>query len=341
MDEEPIKEHRLPSMLEISEMFDKVQSQMNPLSYQLEKINSIQGIASQYERLNPTVSIADIARKAVQPVDFASSSVVDHSAIAMNAQLRVPEAMAVQDTFLHITGSLSANNNVMRAAESARQGMDRNNVYKDAMKSFSQFRKSIEPLRDSLNTVGKAFNGSEFANLVRELQTSRIITESTISEYAGIVKQLESLRNLESFKAIYRLKNFPNEKLWIQNYDEATRLIEDSLAEVQKIDARISDEVSSVDDFNDLSETTQKSLKKVFSEYYDYFIIEAIVSLYLLQKYLDKDLDLSSKSFVFVNNIEGSMLFISNYWNQNKVAIINGLITSAIYNTFMWLFFIK
>jgi hypothetical protein len=341
MDEEPIKEHRLPSMLEISEMFDKVQSQMNPLSYQLEKINSIQGIASQYERLNPTVSIADIARKAVQPVDFASSSVVDHSAIAMNAQLRVPEAMAVQDTFLHITGSLSANNNVMRAAESARQGMDRNNVYKDAMKSFSQFRKSIEPLRDSLNTVGKAFNGSEFANLVRELQTSRIITESTISEYAGIVKQLESLRNLESFKAIYRLKNFPNEELWIQNYDEATRLIEDSLAEVQKIDARISDEVSSVDDFNDLSETTQKSLKKVFSEYYDYFIIEAIVSLYLLQKYLDKDLDLSSKSFVFVNNIEGSMLFISNYWNQNKVAIINGLITSAIYNTFMWLFFIK
>ena len=113
------------------------------------------------------------------------------------------------------------------------------------------------------------------------------------------------------------------------------------MAEVQKIDARISDEVSSVDDFNDLSETTQKSLKKVFSEYYDYFIIEAIVSLYLLQKYLDKDLDLSSKSFVFVNNIEGSMLFISNYWNQNKVAIINGLITSAIYNTFMWLFFIK
>lgn len=108
MDEEPRKEYKLPSMLE---MFDKVQSQMNPLSYQLEKLNSIQGIANQYEHLNAAVNIVDIARKAVQPVDLASSNVVDHIAVAMSAQLRVPEAMAVQDNFLEMKRGMGAYNN--------------------------------------------------------------------------------------------------------------------------------------------------------------------------------------------------------------------------------------
>lgn len=94
MDEEPKKSHKLPSMLEISEMFDKVQNRINSLSYNFEKSSSLLGIASQYEHLNSAASIADMARKAAQPVDFASVNVVDHSALVKCAQLRIPEAKA-------------------------------------------------------------------------------------------------------------------------------------------------------------------------------------------------------------------------------------------------------
>lgn len=164
---------------------------------------------------------------------------------------------------------------------------------------------------------------------------------SVISKATEAFKQYDKFSELESFKAISRLENFPNDKVRTQNYYEAPEITEDSLAEAKNIDAMISDEVSSVDDFNDLSEETQKSLKKVFSEYYEYFMIEVIVSLCLLQESLDKDLDLSSKSFVFVDNIKGSVFFIDNYWNQNKAEIIRGLITNAISSTLMWLIFTK
>lgn len=165
---------------------------------------------------------------------------------------------------------------------------------------------------------------------------------STImSKATEAFRQLESLSNLESFKAISRLKNFPNDKIWTQDYDKGYEVTEDFLTEVKTIDAKISDEISSVDDFNDLSEETQNSLKQVFSEHYEYFIMKIIVSLSLLQENLNKDLDLSNKSFIFVNSLEGSIFFIGSYWNQNKSAIINGLITTAIYNAFIWLFFMK
>ncbi|WP_352339436.1 hypothetical protein [Psychrobacter sp. 16-MNA-CIBAN-0192] len=300
MDEESKKEYKLPSMLEMNEVFDKFKSQTNPLSYHLEKSNSLLGIASQYEHLNSAVSIGEIARKAFQQSDLVSNNLVTSSVLASHVQLKSQEVTALQDNFLHITGGLSANNNVMLAAESTMKGMGRDNAYKDAMASFSRFRKSLEPLRDALNTAGKTFNGSEFSNLVRELQTSRIIPESTLSEYAGIVKQFDSLRNLESFKAISRLENFPNDKLWTQDYDKKHGITEDFLAEVKKIDERISDEVSSVDDFNDLSENSQRSLEKLSLSYYQVFIINYIYIITILKDKISNSLKYSNMEFRFV-----------------------------------------
>lgn len=337
MSKNPKKGGMQPTVMEISEMFDKVQSQMNPLSYQLERLNSIQGIASQYEHLNPTVSIGEIARKAFEKSNLVPNNTVASSILASHGKFESQEATALQNNFLQITGDLRANNNVMLAAESAMQGMDRSNICKDAMASFSQLRKSIEPLRNSFNTAGKAFNGSEFANLVRELQTSRIIPESTISEYAGIIKQFGSLRNLESFKAIYRLKNFPNEKLWIQNYDEATRLTEVSLAEVQRIDARISDEISSVDDFNDLTENTRHDLEEVYFSYYYLIIVSYMYHIFTLKEYIIRSIDYSKMQFNFVSSSSSIVFgaYLVDYQpNFNNVldSILGGVILMILAN---------
>ena len=218
MDEEPRKEHKLPSMLE---MFDKVQSQMNPLSYQIEKFNSIQGIASQYEHVSPAESLGEIVRKAVQPVDFAFSSIVDHRTIAMNAQLRVPEAMAVQDNFLEMTKGMSAyNNSLMSLRDSLIQSTGGTSVYENMMSSVNLIRDSLQPYRSAFDTVRTSFEASESFRLARELQSRVALANSISSEYSSIFEQFESLRNLESFKAISRLKNFPKDSVWQKDYSE-------------------------------------------------------------------------------------------------------------------------
>lgn len=329
MDKESKKEHKLPSMLEMSEMLDRVRSQIYPLSYNLEKLNNIQVIASQYEHLNPAVSIEEIARKIFEQQNLASANVIASSASAGLVQPQIREAIALQDSFRKIAEGLSVNNNVMLAAENAMQGMDRNNVYKDAMASFSQFRKSLKPLRDSLNTAGNAFNGSEFANLVRELQTSGVIPESTLSEYTGIVKHLESLKNLESFKALSRLENFPNDAELDKVSDTALEEPQTILAEVKRLDAKINKEVCTVDDFNDLSEETKRD-SNLFLKYYYWLVMNLVVSLCLLEDSLGKDLDLSRKSFTIADNVGEVIIDIGHYWNGNKVALFNSFIVTQV-----------
>lgn len=198
-------------------------------------------------------------------------------------------------------------------------------------------RESLEPWRDSISIAGKAFNGSEFADLVRELQTARIIPKSTLSEFAGIVEQLESLSGLDSFKAVSRLKNFPNEKLRMQHYGEATSLTEDSLSEVKKIDARISDEISSVDDFNDLTENTRHDLEEVYFSYYYLIIVSYMYYIFILKEYIIKSLDYSKMQFNFVGS-SSSILFsaylVGYQPNFNNVldSIVGGIILMMFAN---------
>lgn len=301
MDEEPKKEHKLPSMLEMSEMFDKVQSQMNPLSYQLEKSNSLLGIASQHEHLTSAVNIGDIASKAAQQVNSFSINIVDYSAIARSAQLRLPEAIVVQDTFLEMTKGMSAyNNSLMSIRERLIQSTGGTSVYENMMSSVNLIRKSLEPYRSAFDAVRNSFEASESFKIARELQSQDFLTNSLSAEYSTVFEQLESLRNLESFKAISRLKNFPNDKIWTQDYDKGYEVTEDFLAEVKTIDARISDEISSVDDFNELSESSKNSLEKLNLSYYQIFIIYYIYCITILREQISNSLKYSDMEFKFV-----------------------------------------
>ena len=335
MDEEPRKEYKLPSMLEMSEMFDKVQSQISPLSYQLEKLNSIQGIVNQYKHLNPAVNIADIARKAVQPVGFASSSVVDHSAIAMNAQLRVPEAMAVQDTFLEMTKGMSAyNNSLMSVRESLIQSTGGTSVYENMMSSVNLIRDSLEPYRSAFDAVRTSFEASETFKLARELQSQVALANSFSSEYSSLFEQFDSLRNLESFKAISRLENFPSDKVRTQNYSEKREITEDTLAEAKVIDASIKDEVSSVNDFNALSEDRQNILIRLYSDYYYPIILTYLVIGVWWNIFLNDNLDLSNRVFVYFESTKGVFSYLSTNVYRPVLGVIDGLVASFIYMNF-------
>ena len=98
-----------------------------------------------------------------------------------------------------------------------------------------------------------------------------------MSKATEIFKYYEQFGELESFKAISRLENFPNYKVWTQNYYKARDITEDSLAEAKNIDASISDEVSSVDDFNKLSEERQSILLSLYSNYYYPIILTYLI----------------------------------------------------------------
>lgn len=306
MDENPKKERELPSMLEMSEMFDKVQSQISPPSSVFRELDSIS--------------------KIVESLDFTT---------------QWPHYAATQDLIAQFSNVFSQNNLIL--------DNDTTKKMRELVDSSSYNAIALENLK--LNLPFQSI--LEEALLAFKPPTQYIFPEgilpqgqfgdlnSIISTAANVFKQYNQFNELESFKAISRLKNFPKDSIWQQDYSEVHEITESSIVEAKKIDAEISDEILSVNDFNDLSEEAQKSLKKAFSEYYDYFIVEFIVSLSLLQESLDKDLDLSSKSFVFVNSVEGSMLFISNYWNQNKAEIIRGLITNAISSMLIWLLFTK
>lgn len=298
MDEEPRKEYKLPSMLE---MFDKVQSQMNPLSYQLEKLNSLQGIANQYEHLNPA---ANIARKAVQPVDFVSSSVVDHSATAMNAQLRIPEAMTVQDTFLEMTKGMSAyNNSLVSIRESLIQSTGGNSVYENMMSSANLIRDSLEPYRSAFDAVRTSFEASETFKIVRELQAQVALANSFSSEYSSLFKQFDSLRSFESFQSIFRLNDVQFEEVISTNLTQED-ITNFSSKPISEIDSDLSDEIESGKDFSLYSEKAKKILHFICTVILLQYIIgmASSVSVNYIQQFQEESKNLETsreiKSFI-------------------------------------------
>ena len=298
MDEEPRKEYKLPSMLE---MFDKVQSQMNPLSYQLEKLNSIQEIANQYEHLNPAVNIA---RKAVQPVDLASSSVVDHIAVAMNAQLRVPEAMAVQDNFLEMKKGMGAyNNSLMSVRESLIQSTGGTSVYENMMSSVNLIRDSLEPYRSTFDAVRTSFEASESFKLVRELQAQVALANSFSSEYSSLFEQFDSLRNFESFQSIFRLNDVQFEEVISTNLTQED-ITNFSSKPISEIDSDLSDEIESGKDFSLYSEKAKKILHFICTVILLQYIIgmASSVSVNYIQQFQEESKNLETsreiKSFI-------------------------------------------
>lgn len=301
MDEEPRKEYKLPSMLE---MFDKVQSQMNPLSYQLEKLNSIQGIASQYEHVSPAESLGEIVRKAVQPVDFASSSIVDHRTIAMNAQLRIPEAMAVQDTFLEMTKGMSAyNNNLMSIRESLIQSTGGTSVYENMLSSVNLIRESLEPYRSAFDAVRTSFEASESFKLARELQAQVALANSFLSEYSSLFEQFDSLRNLASFQSIFRLNDVQFEEVISTNLTQED-ITNFSSKPISEIDSDLSNEIESGKDFSLYSEKAKKILHFICTVILLQYIIgmASSVSVNYIQQFQEESKNLETsreiKSFI-------------------------------------------
>lgn len=157
---------------------------------------------------------------------------------------------------------------------------------------------------------------------------------SIMSKATEIFKYYEQFGELESFKAISRLENFPNYKVWTQNYYKAREITENSLAEAKNIDASISDEVSSVDDFNKLSEERQSILLSLYSNYYYPIVLTYLIIGIWWNIFLNEDLGLSNRVFVYFESTKGAFSYLSTNVYRPVSGVIDGLVASFIYMNF-------
>lgn len=331
MGEEPKKEYKSSSISEMSSLVDKIQRQMRPLSYDFEKINMIQDIARQYEHLDPARIMAAAASKVFEESNSATIAAMEAAKSTNLAQSQLQNALASQNKIYKMLEHSQANNNAKLIAEQAMKSIHDSYPYKDMRALSDQWKQSIEPYQSAWDTVRKSMEASESFKIARQLQSKEFLDNSILAEYLTVFEQLESLRNLESFKAVSRLDNIPKDTEFgkEQVSDMALKSPQAMLGEVKRLDEKINKEVSAVNDFNELSEDTKRD-SRIFLKYYYWLVMNLVVSLCLLKDSSDKSLDLSKKSFAIVDNIEDGIMDIGQYWNGNKVALFNGFIVNQI-----------
>lgn len=161
---------------------------------------------------------------------------------------------------------------------------------------------------------------------------------SVISKATEVFRQYEQFGELESLKAISSLKNFPFKDLVQNNFDYSTELKESSDKTILELDLEISERLSIVDDFNDFSIEEQDFLLSSFRTYYYPIILNCLITLYWLKNILDENLDLSNKTFIFVEKSKENLFYIGNVCRPKLSGVIEGIVGSAIFTLIMKVF---
>ncbi len=270
-----------PSVIQRVNELNEISKQTDPL-YQIR--NSLE-IMKKNSHLNSAISIGEIARKAFQQADLDFASFENQNAIARFTQSRAEGTVAFQDTFLELRKGLSAYNNAMSVRDRVIQSMGGMNVHTDIIASVNLARNSVKSYRSTFDTAHSVFRTSEISRFVRDIQSQKAITNSILSDYAGVFKQVESLRNLESFQSIFRLNDFQFEEVI------STSLTQEDLTSfsekpISEIESDLSDEIKSGNDFSLYSDKAKKILVYFYHIYLLQFLLgiaSGLATYYILQ----------------------------------------------------------
>lgn len=159
------------------------------------------------------------------------------------------------------------------------------------------------------------------------------------SVMSRITKSIDQFSVLESFKALSRLENFPFSGIAITESENIPNLEEDASATILELDSKISDELSTVDDFNQLSEDRRTILINLYRDYYYPLILNYLVILMGLQVFLDERLDFTNNIFIFVESTKGTLSYIgNNIYQPDPSAIIDSIVGGALLMLFVKIF---
>ncbi|MCG3843641.1 hypothetical protein I3249_12750 [Psychrobacter sp. Ps1] len=156
------------------------------------------------------------------------------------------------------------------------------------------------------------------------------IADSLTVKQAVVFQQFSQFSVLESFKALSRLENFPFNSIATTESDSIPNLEENAGITVLELDSKISDELSTVDDFNQLSEERRIILINLYRDYYYPLILNSLVILMCLQDFLEQKLDLTNNTFIFVGKSKEKLSHVSNVYRPNPSAIMDSIVASSI-----------
>lgn len=210
---------------------------------------------------------------------------------------------------------------------------------------------TIRTMRDLIDSISNQISTFEAlklnTSLQRTLETACLASKpptqfvfpkgwdsgSEVSELnsvmSRITKSIDQFSVLESFKALSRLENFPFSGIATTESENIPNLEENASATVLELDSKISDELSTVDDFNQLSEDRRTILINLYRDYYYPLILNSLVIIMYLQDFLEQKLDLTNNTFIFVEKSKEKLSYISNVYRPNPSAIMDNIVAGG------------
>lgn len=334
MDKKQLEDMIEPSVME---GFNEIHKQIDPLC-KIRNSLSILEVANQYEHMNSVSSVGEIARKAFQQSGLDIASFENQSIAARFSQLQAERVVDFQSLGLEVTKGLSACEDIMSTiarplglADSVRLAAQRHGIASQAISSIYE-RGNIEKILSDA-TIATSFPNSIYEQLDIASRYKDLfplsIADSFAAKQAVAFQQFDQFSVLESFKALSRLENFPFNSIAITDSDSIPNLEENASATVLELDSKISAELSTVDNFNQLSEERRTILINLYRDYYYPLILNSLVILMYLQDFLELKLDLTNNTFIFVGKSKEKLSYISNVYRPNPSAIMDNIVAGG------------
>lgn len=269
------------------------------------------------ENNNPQMSAMEAFRKTQKQIDEINSAIgFPHNLLKMAEKLNPKN---LQNAFVNsqkISEQLSPLSQILTNPEINRAMDSLNESIASKIQNQAQF---ISP------------KGFVLENQIGDLNIA-------MSKATEVFSQLDLVSNLESFNAIYRLKNFPFNALEINN-NKNSEYREDVTEDIVKLDKEISKELTSVEDFNDLSEEKRSALLALHKNYYTPILLQALAIVLWWKTCLDEKIDLSNMTFIFVENTKQAFSYINYQPNFSSMldSIFGGAILMVLVEIFKYI----
>lgn len=230
-------------------MDEDVSKLINQISIS-EMVNKIQ---IQNKLINPTMEISEKLAKAMEQMNSVSrlAASEENQDLLSRLSKTFPQSnLAIDSALAGIVRSLAESNSL---SSSVFESIKFNKTIIDA---FEATHLGLKP-RTQFILPESFISKNQIGNL-----------SSVISKATEVFKQYEQFGELESFKAISRLKNFPFEDILLTDFTQFPAIDNSNDETIFEMDAEISNELSSAESFYDLSTKSQSSLLNLYQNYY-------------------------------------------------------------------------
>ncbi len=240
---------------------------------------------------SPILKLASENQARLDSLSYATGSIADLSKVVRNldpAKRWAGHAMT-QDLLSQLTqnfaqNNLAISNDTLEMAKSLAELSNSNTSFFESIKINTALIDALEATHLGLKPATQIILPEGFASNNQIGDLSSVITKAT-----EVFKQYEQFGDLESFKAISRLKNFPFEDILLTDFTDSPVIDNSNDKTIVEIDAEISDELSAAKSFNDLSEKSQNSLLNLYQNYYSPTLFSYLTIVILISALINSD----------------------------------------------------